>query len=55
LKDLEREMVLQALRAAEGKVSGRNGAAERLGIRPSTLTSKMAIMGIKMRAVFAGK
>jgi transcriptional regulator with GAF, ATPase, and Fis domain len=47
LKDLERNMIIEALKAANGKVTGKGGAAERLGANPSTLTSRMASMGIK--------
>lgn len=49
LKTLERNMILQALTNAEGKISGKNGAANQLGIPPSTLASKMAKMGIQRK------
>ncbi len=42
-----RENTMAALRAADWKVSGRGGAAELLGIRPSTLSSRMKKMGIE--------
>lgn len=43
---LERANVERALRASAGKVSGAGGAAERLGIRPNTLHSRMKALGI---------
>lgn len=36
-----KELITTALSSAHGKVGGRNGAAERLGMNPSTLRSKM--------------
>jgi formate hydrogenlyase transcriptional activator len=41
LKDNERRMIEGALEAARGRVSGQSGAAERLGLPPSTLESKI--------------
>jgi formate hydrogenlyase transcriptional activator len=41
LEENERQMIEDALTAARGRVSGRSGAAERLGLRPSTLESKI--------------
>ena len=49
LESLERQMILSALRDANGKISGKVGAAAQLGVHPSTLTSKMASMGIKRK------
>ena len=46
LRRRERENLLAALEAASWKVSGAGGAAELLGIRPSTLASKMKALGI---------
>src|SRR5262249_4805936 len=46
LQDLERENIRRALAASAGKVSGPEGAAERLGLKPSTLTSRMKALGI---------
>jgi transcriptional regulator with GAF, ATPase, and Fis domain len=43
----ERERILQALREAHGKVSGARGAAERLGLRRTTLQSRMKKLGIE--------
>jgi formate hydrogenlyase transcriptional activator len=41
LKENEQQMIEGALTAAGGRVSGRSGAAERLGLPPSTLESKI--------------
>lgn len=41
-----RDSILKALEAAGGKVSGPGGAAERLGLKPTTLASRMKAMGI---------
>ncbi len=45
-KRQERESIMRALQQAGGKVSGRNGAAELLGMRPTTLSSRLKAMGI---------
>jgi formate hydrogenlyase transcriptional activator len=41
LKESEQQMIEEALEAARGRVSGASGAAERLGLAPSTLESKI--------------
>jgi len=51
LKDAEREHILKALRAAGGKVGGEGGAAARLGMKRTTLQSRMAKLGIDPRRV----
>ncbi len=38
--------IIEALKAAAGKISGQGGAAERLGLRRTTLQSKMRKLGI---------
>jgi formate hydrogenlyase transcriptional activator len=43
----ERERILQALRESDGKVSGLNGAAARLGLRRTTLQSRMKKLNIE--------
>lgn len=40
-KALERRQIEKALKACGGRVSGSGGAAERLGIRPTTLYSRI--------------
>jgi transcriptional regulator with GAF, ATPase, and Fis domain len=49
LKRLERENVLAALEAADWKVSGSGGAAELLGVKPTTLASRMKAAGLTRR------
>ena len=44
--EMDRENIICALKKANGKVSGRGGAAELLKLRPTTLTSKMKRLGI---------
>jgi len=46
---LERERIniMAALQLANGKISGTDGAAELLGIKPTTLASRMKKLGIK--------
>jgi formate hydrogenlyase transcriptional activator len=46
LHGMEREMILSVLRAAGGKLSGSGGAAERLGLKRTTLQRKMERLGI---------
>jgi PAS domain S-box-containing protein len=47
LEDLERRSIESALEAAGGKVSGPGGAAERLGVPASTLSSRLKALGIR--------
>jgi len=47
LQDLEKKNLLVALRACEWKVAGDNGAAKLLGMKPSTLNSRIAALNIK--------
>jgi transcriptional regulator with GAF, ATPase, and Fis domain len=47
LKRLEREMILHALRHAGWKIYGPGGAAEQLGLPPTTLASKVKKLGLK--------
>jgi PAS domain S-box-containing protein len=49
LEFLERANIERALAAADGKVSGAGGAAELLGLPPSTVTSRMKALGIQRR------
>lgn len=46
----ERENIIAALEQANWKVSGPGGAAELLGIKPTTLTYQIKVMGIKKPA-----
>jgi transcriptional regulator with GAF, ATPase, and Fis domain len=47
LRDLERDNLLRALDAASWKISGAGGAAERLGVNPNTLGSRMKVLGVR--------
>jgi formate hydrogenlyase transcriptional activator len=46
LEATEREYILRALREAKGMIGGPGGAAERLGLKRTTLNSKMKKLGI---------
>jgi formate hydrogenlyase transcriptional activator len=48
-KDTERDKILRALRETNGTVSGPRGAAMRLGMKRTTLLSKMERLGISAR------
>jgi transcriptional regulator with GAF, ATPase, and Fis domain len=52
LKDHERNLILDALARTRGKIYGPDGAAVMLGLRPTTLSSKVHRMGLKK---FAGE
>ncbi len=47
LEELERQNILRALEAAGGRISGAGGAAGLLGMKPSTLRSRMKALGLK--------
>jgi PAS domain S-box-containing protein len=49
LEEIERESIVAALEAAGERVAGADGAAERLGTKPSTLRSRMKALGIGRR------
>ena len=49
MKQLEKDNVLAALEAANWKIAGPGGAAELLGIKPTTLVSRLKAMGIRQR------
>jgi len=49
----ERNVIIDALKAASGRVAGKGGAAERLGLKRTTLQNKMQKLGIT-RAAFSG-
>jgi PAS domain S-box-containing protein len=46
IKDLEREHILRILKECNGKINGPEGAAEKLGINPNTLRSRMKKLNI---------
>jgi transcriptional regulator with GAF, ATPase, and Fis domain len=45
----EREHILRVLREVKGQIGGEDGAAERLGLKRTTLNSKMKKLGIERR------
>jgi len=47
LRDKERERILRALRDCHGRLGGPEGAAARLGLKRTTLQSKLDHLGIK--------
>jgi PAS domain S-box-containing protein len=49
LADAERQHILRALRDSQGLISGPRGAAARLGLKRTTLQSKLKNMGINPR------
>jgi formate hydrogenlyase transcriptional activator len=51
LKRQERDAITAALKQTNGKVSGPGGAAELLGIKPTTLASRIAALGINRKTL----
>ena len=49
----ERQAIIDALRAASGRIAGQGGAAERLGLKRTTLQNKMYKLNISRAAYFA--
>ena len=49
MRDYERSNILAALKACDGKVFGKGGAAELLAIKPTTLASRVKSLGISAR------
>jgi len=47
LEEIEREIILQRLRETHWKVEGQTGAAQSLGLNPSTLRNRMQKLGIR--------
>jgi formate hydrogenlyase transcriptional activator len=50
LVDVEKEHVLRVVEGCRWRIRGVDGAAERLGLRPTTLETRMAKLGIKRPA-----
>jgi PAS domain S-box-containing protein len=55
LEAAEREHILRALRESRGQIGGPRGAAARLGLKRTTLQSKLKQMGIDRRPPTAGQ
>ena len=53
LGSIEREAILKTLGQCGGRIYGAAGAAQRLGLKPTTLQSRMKKLGIQRRAQFA--
>jgi DNA-binding NtrC family response regulator len=53
-RDAERQAIIHALKAASGKVAGAGGAAERLGLKRTTLQNKMRLLQISRSDYFSG-
>jgi len=47
LQDMERRHVLRVLDRTEWRIYGPKGAAEQLGVNPSTLRSRLKKLGLK--------
>jgi transcriptional regulator with GAF, ATPase, and Fis domain len=47
----QRATIRAALEKSGGKIYGKGGAAELLGLRPTTLSSRIAALGIKRKSV----
>lgn len=45
-EEAERQVIIDALKSASGKISGKSGAAERLGLKRTTLQNKMRRLNI---------
>ena len=45
--DVEREHIRQVLESTGWRVRGLGGAAERLGLRPTTLETRLSKLGLK--------
>ncbi len=50
IESLERANIERALAACSGKIAGKNGAAARLGLAPSTLNSRLKALGIQRQS-----
>ncbi len=48
-KRQERESIIAALNQSGGKIFGADGAAELLGMKPTTLASRIKALGIQKR------
>jgi transcriptional regulator with GAF, ATPase, and Fis domain len=53
IEENQREHIITVLRQCKGRVAGYGGAAEFLGVPPSTLSSKLKRLGIQKAHYFA--
>jgi transcriptional regulator with GAF, ATPase, and Fis domain len=49
LEELERQNIIAALESADWKIAGSNGAAQLLGMKPTTLSSRLKALAIERR------
>jgi transcriptional regulator with GAF, ATPase, and Fis domain len=49
LEELERNNIIAALKVAEWKIAGEKGAAQLLGVKPTTLSSRMKALNIERK------
>ncbi|HKA31569.1 MAG TPA: sigma 54-interacting transcriptional regulator [Candidatus Binatia bacterium] len=49
LEQLERDNLIAALEASDWKIAGERGAAQLLGVKPTTLSSRMKALGIERK------
>ncbi len=47
MRDQQRRNIVAALQAAGGRISGKGGAAELLGVKPTTLADRMRSLGVE--------
>jgi transcriptional regulator with GAF, ATPase, and Fis domain len=52
MDDNERDNIVAVLRKTNGKIFGKGGAAEFLGVSPSTLNSRIRKLGISKERIF---
>ena len=50
-RQAESSVIIDALRAASGRIAGKGGAAERLGLKRTTLQNKIRRLGISRRII----
>jgi transcriptional regulator with GAF, ATPase, and Fis domain len=50
IKDLQKTNIIKAMKLAGWRVSGKGGAAELLGLRPTTLADRLRTYNIKRPA-----
>jgi DNA-binding NtrC family response regulator len=53
LRQQERYAISAALKQTNGKVSGPGGAAELLGIKPTTLASRISALGLNRKTLYS--
>lgn len=50
LEEMERQHIQAAIARCDGKISGKGGAAELLGLKRTTLISKMDKLGMRQKS-----